>query len=489
MATSERPDAPHSARKISSEILDRLPPQNLDAEKGVLGSVLLNPNMCDDVALILRPNDFYAEAHRKLFTHILAMHDSGGRVDTTLLAERLKQAGDLEAAGGLAYLAEVLHSVPVAAHAVYYARIVRDKAMLRDLINASTEVLRDAYDPTVDPREMVARAEEKVFEVHDRRSTSQVTSIHDVMVEAFDHIDKRLQKGGATGLPTGFTDLDNLTGGLHDSELVILAARPSMGKTALATNVAEYVSLKCSQACLFVSLEMSRLELAQRMLCSLGRINGSKFRSGYITSQEREKLVEASNELSTAKLFVDDTPTRSVTEIAACARRLRRSEDLKLVVIDYLQLIEPDNPRDPRQEQVAKIARRLKGLARELKLPVVCLAQLNRQVEAGKEGHRPKLSHLRESGAIEQDADVVMFVHREEYYHPDDLELKGKAELIVAKQRNGPVGDVRLAWFQQFTRFQDLARQERYEAFESYEQPGEIPLEEPHEAGAGQTPF
>jgi replicative DNA helicase len=477
MATIGRVDSGHSTGKVStgkvsSEILDRLPPQNLDAERGVLGSVLLDPNTCDDVALIVRPEDFYADAHEKLFAHMLAMHDAGGRIDTTLLVERLNQGGDLEAIGGEAYLAEILQAVPVAAHAAYYARIVRDKAMLRDLIHASTEVLRDAYDATTDPREIVGQAEERIFAVHDQRSADRVTSVHELMMEAFDHIDQRLKMGGATGIPTGFTDLDKLTGGLHDSELVILASRPSMGKTALATNVAEHVTLKSNAPCLFVSLEMARLELAQRMLCSLGKISGNKFRSGYITSQERDKLVEASNKLSRAPLFVDDTPSRTISEIAACARRLKRKSGLGLVIIDYLQLIEPDNPKDPRQEQVAKMARRLKGMARELSMPVLCLAQLNRQAEGGKEGHRPRLSHLRESGAIEQDADVVMFVHREEYYHTREEArekgISGMADLIVAKQRNGPTDDVKLAWFQQFTRFEDLS-QESYEEFEPYQ--------------------
>ena len=480
MATSGRVDAGQPTGKVSSEILDRMPPQNLDAEKGVLGSVLLNPHMCDDVALLLRPEDFYADAHQKLFAHVLAMHDAGGRIDTTLLAERLRQAGDLEAAGGTAYLAEVLHSVPVAAHAVYYAKIVRDKAVLRDLIHASTEILRDAYDPTVEPREMVGKAEERVFAVHDRRSADQVTNIHDVMVEAFDHIDKRLEHGGATGIPTWFTELDNLTGGLHDSELVILASRPSMGKTALATNIAEHVTLKSNETCLFVSLEMARLELAQRLLCSVGKIDGNKFRSGFINRTERDKLVEASNKLSTAPLFIDDTPSRSVTEIAACSRRLKRTSNLGLVIIDYLQLIEPDNPKDPRQEQVAKIARRLKGLARELKLPVVCLAQLNRQVEERGGDHRPRLSDLRESGAIEQDADVVMFIHREEYYctreEAEEKGIAGIADLTVGKQRNGPTGGLKLTWRRQFTRFEDKARQEDEES-------------EPYERETAESPF
>ncbi|MFH1267739.1 MAG: replicative DNA helicase [Planctomycetota bacterium] len=481
MATSG--GAGQSAGKVSSEILDRLPPHNLDAEKGVLGSVLLNPNMCDDVALILRPEDFYADAHQKLFDHVLSMHGAGGRVDTTLLAERLKQAGDLEAVGGTAYLAEVLQSVPVASHASYYAQIVREKATLRDLIHASTEILRDAYDPTVEPREMLNGAEEKIFAVHDKRSTDHVASMQDVLIEAFEQIDKRLEKGGATGIPTGFRDLDNLTGGLHDSELVILAARPSMGKTALATNIAEHVTLDSRITCLFVSLEMARLELAQRMLCSLGKIDGSKFRSGIVNSREREKLVEISNKLSTAPLFIDDTPSRTVTEIAACARRLKRKADLGLIIVDYLQLIQPDNPKDPRQEQVAKIARRLKGLARELSIPVLCLAQLNRQADqGGKEGHRPRLSHLRESGAIEQDADVVMFVHREEMVlSREEAEGKrGEADLIVAKQRNGPTDDLKLLFFNKYTRFETPASRP-HDEFDQYQEdetpePSETPF-------------
>ena len=368
------------------------------------------------MALVVRPDDFYAEANQKLFAHLLAMHDEGGRIDATLLLERLGAAGDLELTGGAAYLAEVVHSVPHAANAVYYAEIVRDKATLRALIHASTEILRDAYEPTLDPREMVGRAEEMIFAVHDQRSTDQITTIEDLLHEAFDRIDARLERREGVGVPTGFQDLDNLTGGLHDSELVVLASRPSMGKTALATNIAEYVAIEANVPTLFVSLEMARLELAQRMLCSQGRIDANKFRSGFISKEDRWKLVEASARLGKAPLFVDDTPARSCTEIAACARRLKRKQNLGLVVIDYLQLIQPDDPRDPRQEQVAKMARRLKGLARELKIPVLCLAQLNRQVEQGKEGHRPRLSHLRESGAIEQDADVVMFIHREEYY-------------------------------------------------------------------------
>jgi replicative DNA helicase len=475
MAATGRVDTGHAPARVTSEILDRVPPHSIEAEQGVLGSLILDPKLCDDVCLVVGPDDFYADAHRRLYGHLLAMHDNGGQIDTTLLVDRLKQTGDLEAIGGMGYLAEVVDSVAVPGHAEYYARIVRDKATLRHLIHASTEILRDAYDPLLEPRELVSLAEEKVFAVHDRRSSDQVSSIHDVLVEAFAHIDHRLEHGGATGIPTGFADLDNLTGGLHDSELAILAARPSMGKTALATNIADYVTVESNVPALFVSLEMSRLELAQRMLCARGKIDGKKFRGGYLSSADRDRLVESSAKLSKAPLYIDDTPSRTVTEIAACARRLKRKVELGLVIIDYLQLIEPDNPRDPRQEQVAKIARRLKGLARELALPVLCLAQLNRQAETTKD-NRPRLAHLRESGAIEQDADVVMFVHREEYHltreEAEQQGVLGKADLIVAKQRNGPTDNVKLAWFQNYTKFEDLA-QKPYDEFESFEGPDE----------------
>jgi replicative DNA helicase len=447
----------------STELLDRLPPQNLEAERGVLGSMLLDPDLCDEVAMILRPADFYLPHHQSLFSHVLAMHNDGLRVDAMLLVERLRKFNDLEAIGGISYLGEVADSVPTAANASHYAQIVRDKATLRSLIHASTEILRDAYDQSLESREMLARAEEKVFRILEEQGTGDLAPLEDVLHEALKRIDDRLQKGGGVGgMPTGFTDLDSMTGGLHEGELVILAARPSMGKTALATNIADHVAVEGGRTTLFVSLEMSRLELAERMICANGRINGHKLRNGFISPTDRAKLVTTTATMSSAPLFIDDSPSRTMTEIAATARRLKRREKLALVVIDYLQLIEPDNSKDPRQEQVAKIARRLKALARELKLPVLCLAQLNRQAEVSKD-NRPRLSHLRESGAIEQDADVVMFVHRDEYYMNNDEDrarVAGQADLIIAKQRNGPTGDVKVAWLQDYTRFENLAREE-----------------------------
>jgi replicative DNA helicase len=399
MATQDRErnfnrrDRDSAPQRPVAELLDRAPPHSLEAEKGVLGSLMLDPRMCDEVAMVLRPEEFYAPSHRKLFEIMMDMHNAGKQIDPMLLLDRLKSQGELEVLGGASFLLDIQESVPTAANAVWYGEIIRDKAVVRELIHASTEILR----------------------------------------------------------------------GLHNSELVILAARPSMGKTALAANIAENIAMGDEKRpVLFVSLEMSRLELAERMLCSRGRINGHNLRNGMLSSGDRKKLIEASSDLSQAPIFIDDSPSRTVTEIAATARRLKRRDGLNLIVIDYLQLIEPDNAKDARQEQVSKIARRLKGMARELKVPVLCLSQLNRQAEASKD-NRPKLSHLRESGAIEQDADVVMFVHRDEYYMSNEEEkakVAGKADIIIAKQRNGPIGDVKVKWEGQFTKFVNLAKEE-----------------------------
>jgi replicative DNA helicase len=433
----------------------------------VLGSILLLPIVCDDVAVILRPEDFYDDANRAIYAHVRAMHDDGGRVDTTLLVERLKSQGDFERIGGPAYLAEIIQSVPTAANAVHYAEIVRNKSTLRSLIHSSTEILRDAYDESIEPREMLNRAEQKIFAIVDERASGQVLDIYDVMQQALGRIDARMQQDYAIGgIPTGLSDFDRIVGGLHDSELAILAARPAMGKTSLALNVAEHVAVAEQLPTLFVSLEMSRFELAERLLCSRSKVDLQALRNNSVSTAERQTFIEKSAEISQSPLFIDDTPSRTMTEIAATARRLKRRQKLRLVVIDYLQLIEPDNPKDQRQEQVAKVARRLKGLARELQLPVLCLAQLNRQAEITRD-NKPRLSHLRESGAIEQDADMVMFVHREEYYETDAEEkrrLERDADLIVAKNRNGATPEIKLQWRREYTRF-DNAANVPHEAF------------------------
>ncbi len=474
---SAKGSKPSQEHPLEKALIEHAPPHSLEAEKGVIGAILILPITCDEVIPILRPEDFYSEANRKLYRHLTEMHGSGSGIDLTLLLERLERSGDLEATGGEAYLGEVMSEVQVAAHAVQYAEIVRDRAILRDLIQTSAEILRSAYEPIHEPKDIVNRAEEKIFAITDARSDNQVHPILDVINETFKILDNKAG-GEVGGVATGFHKLDELTGGLHPDQLVILAARPGIGKTALALNIADHAAVAQNKPTLVVSLEMGRVELAMRLLSARGRLDAHKMRSNFLASHERQILMKSSNELSASPLFIDDPPSRSVTEIGSLARRLKRQDGLELIVIDYLGLIEPDMPTDPRQEQVAKIARRLKGLARELHVPVLCLAQLNRQADA--KDTRPRLSHLRESGAIEQDADVVMFIHREEAMKsPEEADLsnsEGRAELILAKQRNGPTGDIPLLWFKQFTRFDDPSnRQDEsapYDEFGSYD-PGQ----------------
>lgn len=445
-----------------SALLERQPPYSQDSEIGVLGSMMLMPTNIDDVAIELRAEDFYFEANQILFQQLVDMRNEGKNIDPTLIAERLKDKGHFEQIGGAPYIAEVFTRVPNAAHARFYARIVREKSLVRSVIESTTDILREAYEVEQDGAEkLLSEAEQKIFAIGENNNvTSATEDVKEIFLMALDRLDARMRGENPEGaVDTGFTDLDNLTGGLHASELVILAARPSMGKTAFAMNIAENVVRYNDVPVLFVSLEMAAIELIERLLCSVARVDGRRLKNGSVSRDERIRLRDKASELSTVPLFIDDSPSRSVAEIASTARRIKRRQDgLGMIVIDYLQLIEPERASDPRQEQVAKIARRLKGLARELKVPILCLSQLNRQAEDSRD-HRPRMSHLRESGAIEQDADVVMFVHREEYYLRGEAqaEVAGQAQIIIEKQRNGPTGDVNLTWIKEFTRFEDQA--------------------------------
>ena len=465
----ERGEQSQKRRKAPStdgaSLIGRSPPYDLTAEKAVLGCVLLNSDCLNELTLILRPDDFYEDAHRILYQAMSGLYDSGKRVDIALLVNQLKSTDQFDLIGGAPYLADLAHSIPNAAHSVYYAEIVQSKAVVRRLIEASTKILQNAYDTTIDSKELLASAEQEIFQIQDERSSNQAQSVSAILKQSLERIDSRMQgEQLASGVMTHFRDFDTMTGGLHNGELVILAARPSMGKTAFAMNIAEQVAMKEQAPTLFVSLEMNSIELVDRLLCSIARVNGSRMRVGTITHEEQQRLIKNAADISVAPLYIDDSPSRTVSEIAAVARRISKMENQKtgkklgLIVIDYLQLIEPDNSKDQRQEQVAKIARKLKMLAREQNVPVLCLSQLNRQAEDSKD-HRPRLSHLRESGAIEQDADVVMFIHREEYYHKPDkaVEFAGQAQVIIAKQRNGPIGDVDLVWEKNFTRFLNKA--------------------------------
>ncbi len=438
--------------------LDRMPPQNIEAEQCVLGSLMLYEDCVHDVVQLLSPDCFLRDAHRKLFETILELYNAGKTIDPVIVRDELQRRGYLQepGTGGLTteYLAELLTKVPTAAHALHYAQIVREKAIARRLIQVGTEIVQEAYDPGTDPDELLSEAERKIFDIAQHRLVGETQRLSDVLALAFDRIDERAGRGEhvISGLPTGFFDLDDLTSGLQNSELIIIAARPSVGKTALAMNIAEHVAVDEGKAVLFVSLEQSRIELVERLLCSRARMDSHRLRSGRISSDDIRRLQQAADQMMGAPLFIDDTPGRNMLQITATARRLKRQHDLRLVVIDYLQLIEPDNLRDSRQEQIARISRRLKMLARDLQIPVIALSQLNRSLEL-REGHRPRLADLRESGSIEQDADVVLLLHRPELY--DQEAEPGLAEVIVAKQRNGPTGTVKLSFLKQYTRFEN----------------------------------
>ncbi|MDR2641158.1 MAG: replicative DNA helicase [Planctomycetaceae bacterium] len=442
---------------IDTVSFEHVPPHNLEAERAVIGALLLNPMLCDEIISRLHDIDFYSDANRRIFKNIIGLRNDGCGIDITLLADRLSKSEELEAVGGMAYLGELMQSVHVTFHATYYAAIVREKSLLRQLIHITSSITQDAYLPDAVSKDLLNRSSQQVFELCESLTMNMIVDIKTALDSVRDYIDNKM-RGIMDGIKTGFPRLDEILEGLHASELIIIAARPSMGKTALATNIAEYVAIDQKLPVLMVSLEMSAFELTLRMICSRGRIDSEKIRKNKMLQADFEKFQIATNELSASPIYIDETPSRTISEIAAVARRLKRQMNLQLLVIDYIGLIEPENSMDPRQEQVSKIARRLKGLARELKIPVICLAQLNRQAEMTKD-NRPKLSHLRESGAIEQDADVVIFIHREDRYMSQEEALQkgllGKADIIVAKQRNGRIDDTVLQWTGEFTRFED----------------------------------
>jgi replicative DNA helicase len=435
---------------------DRLPPQNLDAERSVLGSMLRDNDVISVVVQIITAESFYADAHRKIFQAISDLYDKGGQpVDLVILAEELIRRGQLEDIGRAPYLAELWDAAPTAANAEYYAKIVRDKSIIRSLIHASTDILRDAYDQNQPAEELLEGAERKILDVAQMGVTGQTTTLEQAITETYRRIDDRASgKQKAGGLSTGFADLNEMTAGLHDGELIIVAARPSVGKTAFSLGIVRNVIIEEKVPVFFVSLEQSRIELAERLLCAQARVDSHRLRKGTLSSDDMDRLIDAGGVLRYAKLFIDDSPVQSMLRIAANARRLKLRHDIKLIVVDYLQLIEPDNRRDPRQEQVAQISRRLKALAKELQIPLIALAQVNRASE-DRQDHRPRLADLRESGSIEQDADTVMLLHRPDRYEPGQHE--GIIEVIIGKQRNGPTGEITLAYLKQFMRYEDYA--------------------------------
>lgn len=453
-----KPRRSSSTSEVSTKELlaGAVPPQNLDAERAVLGAVLRDNFVLNDFVARLEVDHFYSAKHQKIYKTMVEMFEEAKPIDVVTLGEELAKKAMLIEIGGAPALLEMYEETLTAANVRYHSNIVYEKGTIRALIHASTEILRDAYEGTTSAEELMADAEKKVFSILEKGVVSGAEDIGSILHKAFDRISERQKNGGGgpTGVPTDFYDLDGMTNGWQNSELIILAARPSMGKTALALNFIEAASVNHNMPCFFVSLEMSQLELAERLLCSRARVNGDLLRKQRLSSDDMQKLIATSAEFSTSPLYIDDTPGQTMLRISATARRLKLRHGLRMIVVDYLQLIEPDDKTASRQEQIGAISRRLKNLARELQVPLIALSQLNRGVEA-REGHRPRMSDLRESGSIEQDADVVCLLHRDDFYSRE--EKPNEAEIIIAKQRNGPVGDVRLTFRKESTRFENFA--------------------------------
>jgi len=440
---------------------DRTLPHNLEAEKCVLGAILINNQAFNQAAEVIDAGDFFRDAHRRLFEKMVSLTDRSEPVDLVTLKDELARSGELEDVGGPAYISALTDGVPRSANVEYYARIVKEKSTLRRLIQSATEVLGRAYDAEEDADALLDEAERSIFQIADDRMRSGFVPLGQLVDSGYQLIETlQERKGLVTGVPSGFVDLDEMTTGFQASDLIIVAARPSMGKTSLVLNIALHCGVEAGKTVGIFSLEMSKEQLFVRMLTSEARVDAHRFRGGFLGEQDYARLVEAFGRLHEAKVFIDDTPSIGILEMRAKARRLKLEHGLDMLVVDYLQLMQGRGRFDNRQQELAAISRSLKILAKELNVPIVALSQLSRAPEA-RGDHRPQLSDLRESGALEQDADLVLFIFREEMYAGDGQrrpEVEGTAEIIVGKQRNGPTGTVRLAFLKQFTRFENLAQ-------------------------------
>ncbi len=444
-------------KAVDPTTFDRVPPHNLEAEQSLLGAMLLSPEAIGKVVEYARSEHFYREAHRHVFDAITKLFMAGEPCDPIVVAEQLNQMGVLEKVGGKPYIHTLLNFVPTAANAEHYARIIQRHALLRSLIRAATDIAAIGYEAPEDMEAAIDRAESLIFNVSKKRISEKFSVLEDLLTENWELMDKLARANtDITGVASGFTDLDRYTSGLQGSDLIIIAARPAMGKTSLVLDIARNIAVDAGKAVGIFSLEMSKLQIAQRLLSSEAMVPSQKLRTpARLTDTETERLVAASGRLSKARLFVDDTANITIMEIRAKARRLIAREDLGLIVIDYMQLIHGGGRAENRQQEISEISRSLKVLAREMEIPIIACSQLSRAVESRVEDRRPRLSDLRESGAIEQDADIVMFIYRDERYNPES-EHKGTAEIIIGKHRNGPVGTVRLAFREEYTKFESL---------------------------------
>ena len=439
------------------QLKQRIPPNSMEAEQSVLGSMLLDKEAVAAAAEVLHGEDFYSDAHREIYEAILDIYDRGMPADLVTLAEALRQRGTLESVGGGTYISDLSMSVPSTANVRYYIRIVEEKAILRRLIAASGDIMQESYAASEDLDIIIDHAEKKIFDISQRKNDRDFEPIKTILLDTYSRIEELAKnKGKIVGVATGFRDFDLRTSGLNPSDFVLIAGRPSMGKTSFALNIAQYAAVHSKVPVAIFSLEMSREQLVQRMLSCQAHIELQKIRTGDLAEEDWIRLVHAATPLSQAPIYIDDTPAISAMEIRSKARRLKLEHGLGMIVIDYLQLMSGRGNIESRQQEVSDISRSLKALARELEVPVVTLSQLSRGPEA-RQDHRPMLSDLRESGAIEQDADLVVFLYRDEYYNPDS-EKQNIAEAIIAKQRNGPTGTVELVWLGQYTQFASYER-------------------------------
>jgi replicative DNA helicase len=440
---------------------ERALPHNLEAEKSVLGAILIHNEAFNHAAELIDSRDFFRDAHRRIFDKMVQLSERNDPIDFVTLKEELGRTGELEEVGGPAYIASLADGVPRSANVEHYARIVKEKATLRNLIQSANRILSEAYRAEEDAEVILDGAEKAIFEIAEDRIREGFVPLRDLVQSSFATIEKLQQhKGLVTGVPTGFIDLDEMTSGLQPSDLVLVAARPSMGKTSFVLNIAQHVGIQTDMTVGFFSLEMSKEQLFMRMLTAEARIDAHRFRTGYLNEKDYGRLSHALGTLAEARVFIDDTASLGVLEMRAKARRLQAEHGLHLLIIDYIQLMQGRGRFESRQAEIASISRSLKGLAKELKIPIVALSQLSRASET-RSDHRPQLSDLRESGALEQDADVVMFIYRDEQYRDADgqpnQESEGIAEIIIGKQRNGPVGTAKLAFIKEHTRFENLA--------------------------------
>ena len=438
----------------------RVPPQSVEAEQAVLGGLMLSPESYDRVGDQLDESDFYRRDHQLIFRAIKDLAERNRPFDAVTLGEWFESQGQSEMVAGGAYLVELATTTPSAANIVAYAEIVRDKAVLRQLIEVGTGIVNDGFQPEGrDSAEILAKAEQEVFAIAEagNRGRQDFTAVTDAMKDAFDVLQTRYAAGGAiTGLPTGYVEFDEMTAGLQPTDLIILAARPAMGKTTLALNMAEYAAMKTKKPVAVFSMEMSASQLALRLISSVGRVNAARLRTGQLEDEDWSRISSAIRLLKDTKIFIDDTPALSPDALRAKARRLKREHGLGMIVIDYLQLMAVPGNSENRATEISEISRSLKALAKELNVPVIALSQLNRSLEQ-RADKRPVMADLRESGAIEQDADVIVFIYRDDYYNKENSPDKGLAEVIIGKQRNGPTGSVKLKFFGEYTRFDNLA--------------------------------